>query len=137
VEVPIHLALSLVRLAGRTICSPSGMQFLQLLGGRFRQMTVLMPVDRQAGDWEMNFRKYCSEARMQQFVNPELCLDAALDEFSVPIEGTDDELKRIAVAIADESSGDSACLTRVGGNGRSYVEEHRDWLSGLIQRVGV
>lgn len=135
VEVPIHLALSLVRLAGRTICSPNGIQFLQLLGGGFRQMTAVMPMDRQHGDWEMNFRKHCSEARMQQFVNPELCLDAPFAEFSVPFDGTDDELRRFAVAIADESFADANCLKRAGSNGRSYLDEHRDWLSTLVSPV--
>jgi hypothetical protein len=135
VEVPIHLALPLVRLAGRTICSPNGMQFLQLLGGRFRQMTVAMPMDRQLGDWEMNARLYCAVARMQQFVNPELCLDAPMAEFAVPYDGTDEELTRIAIAIADESFEDPSCLQRTCSNGRSYVDQHRDWLSALVQPV--
>jgi len=133
VEVPIHLALSLVRLAGRTICSAHGMQFLQLLGGRFKQMTVAMPIARQFGDWEMNIRKQSSTTFMAQFMYPELCLDLPFAEFSVPFDGTDEELKQIAVAIADESFGDASCLKRAGSNGQPYLDEHRDWMTGLVQ----
>jgi hypothetical protein len=135
VEVPIHLALSLVQLAGRTICSAHGMQYLQLLGGKFRQMTVAMPIGRQFGDWEMNYRKQYSTSLMAQYMYPELCLDLPFAEFSVPFDGTEDELKRVAVAIADESFDDSNCLQRAGSNGRSYLDEHRDWMSGLVEPV--
>jgi hypothetical protein len=137
IEVPLHLALSLVRLAGRTICSSNGLQCLKLLGGRFRQMTVVMPMNRRVDDWERNSRKYCSEGHMHEYVSPELCLDAPFAEFAVPMEGNDQELKRVALAVADESFLDSACVKRAGTNGQSYLDEHRDWLSRLIQPLVV
>jgi hypothetical protein len=132
VEVPIHLALPLVRLAGRTISTPNGMQFLQLLGGGFRQMTVVMPMNQQTNDWDLNSRKHCPESLMQQFVNPELCLGAPFAEFSVPFDGAEEEIKRIAVAIADEAFTDPRCLRRSGSNGQSYLDEHRGWLGTLV-----
>jgi hypothetical protein len=135
IEVPIHLALPLVRLAGRTICSANGIQFLQLLGGAFKQMSVTVTMDSQRGDWELNLRKHCSEARFAQYMYPELCLDAPFAEFSVPFDGTPDELRRVAVAIADESTKDSSCVARAGTNGQLYLDEHRDWLKGLVAPV--
>ena len=133
VDVPIHLALSLVSLAGRTICSAHGMQFMQLLGGRFRQMTVAMPIGRQFGDWHMNERRQYSTTFMAQYMYPEMCLDLPFAEFSVPFDGSNEELERVAVAIADESFDDPSCLKRTDNNGRPYLEEHRDWLSPLAQ----
>ncbi len=135
VEVPVHLALSLVRLAGRTICSSHGMQFLQLLGGRFRQMTVTMPIGSQLGDINLNSRKYFYKCAFMQFAAPELCLDAPFAEFLVPFDGAENELERVAHAIADESFNDDNCWKRAGGTGKFYLEEHRDWLSGLIQPI--
>jgi hypothetical protein len=133
VEVPIHLALSLVQLAGRTICSAHGMQFLQLLGGKFRQMTVAMPIGRQFGDWRMNERRQYSTTFMAQYMYPELCVDLPFAEFSVPFDGSPEELKRVAVAIADESFDDPSCLKRAGSSGQMYLDEHRDWMSALVQ----
>jgi len=133
VEVPLHLALPLVRLAGRTICAAHGMQFLQLLGGRFAQMSVTMPIARDFGDFEMNGRTHSSTAYMAQFLYPELCLDLPFAEFSVPFDGNEDELKRIAVTIANLAFDDPSCLKRAGSNGQAYLDEHRDWMSALIQ----
>jgi len=135
VEVPIHLGLSLVRLAGRTICSSHGMHFLLLLGGRFRQMTVTMPVGSHSDDTNVTSRKFHFTNLMSQFMMPEFCLDAPLAEFAVPFDGTEKELERLALAIADQTFSDDSCLKRAGSTGQLYLEEHRDWLSGLIQPI--
>lgn len=135
VDVPLHLALPLVQWAGRTICAAHGMQFLQLLGGKFGQMTVAMPIHGQGWELQMNLRRQNSTCMMAQFQYPELCLDMPFAEFSVPFDGTDDELARVAIAIADQSLGDSNCVKRAGSGGRLYLDEHRDWLSGLIEPI--
>jgi hypothetical protein len=70
-----------------------------------------------------------------QFAAPELCLDAPFAEFLVPFDGAENELERVAHAIADESFNDDNCWKRAGGTGKFYLEEHRDWLSGLIQPI--
>jgi hypothetical protein len=137
IEVPMHLSLSLVRYAGRTISGAHGMQFLQFLGGRFRQMTVAMPIAKQFTDFAMNARVYHPSAFMAQFMYPELCFDIPFAEFSVPYDGSDEDLKKAAIAIADESFDSPNCYKRPGSGGRSYLDEHADWLSELIQPLPI
>jgi hypothetical protein len=137
IELPMHLSLSLVRHAGRTISGAHGMQFLQFLGGRFKQMTVAMPIAKQFTDFSMNSRVYHPSAFMAQFMYPELCLGLPFAEFSVPFDGSDEDLKSAAVAIADESFDDAGCYKRPGSGTQPYLEEHAGWLSELIQPLPI
>jgi hypothetical protein len=136
IEIPVHLAPSLVSLAGRSISGVHGMQYLLLLGGKFRQMSVAIPVDSNFGDFQMNGREYNATAYMAQFMYPELCLDLPLAEFVVPFDGPEDELKRLAVAIANESFDDPNCFKRMASHGQLYTDENADWLSALVQPAG-
>jgi hypothetical protein len=134
VEIPVHLSLPLVSLAGRTISGSNGMQFLQMLGGQFENMTVLFPVDSDFGDYEMNGRIYSPTSPISQIMCPELCVGISFTEYAVPHDGSAGELQKIAVAAADLSEDDPHRFTRLSGN-RPYIEENADWLSTLIEPV--
>jgi hypothetical protein len=133
IDVPVHLGLPLVNLAGRTISGAHGMQYLQLLGGRFKQMTVTLPVHANFDDFNLNGRMYSPTAGLAQFMCPELCLGKPYSEFIVPFDAPDEELKRIAVAIADESFDDPNCFKRMASGGQLYTVENADWLAPLVQ----
>lgn len=132
INVDMHQALSLVRYAGRTISGAHGMQFLQLMGGQYAQMTVTMPIAKAFTDLQLNGRQYHSTAFMAQYMYPELLVNTPFAEFNVPFDGTEDELKRIAVAIADESFNDPSRVNRVERDGSSFLDAHRDWLQTLV-----
>ena len=137
IEIPLHLALPLLHLAGRTICGPHGLQFLQLLGGRFGQMTVAVPIDHEFGEIKNEYTSVHPRMYMTQFMCPEVCIGLPFAEFWVPFDGAETEIKRVALAMADASFDDPNCLKRIEGNGRPYLDEHKDWLSSLIQPVGL
>lgn len=133
IEVHIHQALPLVSYAGRTICSASGIQFLLLLGGRFAQMTVPMPLTKNTyADHHQNGRHYHSTAFMAQYMYPELPCDMPFAEFSVPFDGTEEDLRELAIAIADDVFDHPNCVQRMGPTGRRYLEEQGDWLRKLV-----
>lgn len=131
IEVQVHQALSLVNYAGRTVCSVTGMQLLQLMGGRFKQMSVVMPIAK-AGDFYMNQRQYHSTVFMAQYMYPELLCDVPFAEFSVPYDGTEQELREIAIAVADDAFNHPSCAKRMGSNKRTYLEEQGSWLRQLV-----
>jgi hypothetical protein len=130
IEVPVHLAPSLVSLAGRSISGAHGLQLLIMLGAKFRQMSVAMPVDRAMGDFKMNGRDYHSSAYMAQFMYPELCVDVPFAEFLVPYDESDAQLERLGRTIADESFDDPYCFKRMA-SGQPYIEQNEDWLRNL------
>lgn len=132
IEVHIHQAISLVNYAGRTISSASGIQCLLLLGGRFAQMNVTMPLPKIPTDHYQNERYYHSTAFMAQYMFPELPFNMPFAEFSVPFDGTEQELKDVAVAIADDVFDHPSCVKRMGSNGQTFLEEHSGWLRQLI-----
>jgi hypothetical protein len=134
IEVPVHLGPSLVSLAGRSISGAHGMQFLMLLGGRFRQMSVALPVDSNFGDFSMNGRTYNSTTYIAQYMYPELCLDLPFAEFMVPHDGSDEQLRQLATAIADESFDHPNCFKRMAG-GQPYLAQNADWLGALTNSV--
>jgi hypothetical protein len=133
IEVSIEHALPLVRYAGRMISGAHGMQFLQLLGGQFGQMTVAMPISSNRGNLNMSERSYHWSTFLAQNMYPEMVRNLPFAEFSVPFDGPAEELKRVAVAIADESFDDPRCLKRLGTQGQPFTEEHSDWLDQLIE----
>ncbi|PLZ01911.1 hypothetical protein CY652_12800 [Burkholderia sp. WAC0059] len=132
IEVPMHLALPLVTIAGRTITSSTGLQFLMLLGGQFRQMTVVVPMQGNFDDYSMNYRTYMAMSPFAQYTLPEMCLNMPLSEFAVPIDGSEKDFTRIGMAIANNDRADINCVKRVGLDGRLYVEENESWLKELI-----
>ncbi|WP_019939045.1 hypothetical protein [Bordetella sp. FB-8] len=132
IEVYMHQALSLVNYAGRTICSVNGMQFLQLLGGRFAQMSVAMPLTKTGANHHQNGRQYHSTGFMNQYMCPELLCDVTFSEFSVPFDGTDQELSEVAMAIADDNFDHPNCMKRMGESGQIYIEEQNSWLRKLV-----
>jgi hypothetical protein len=135
IDVPVHLALPLVSFAGRTISGPNGMQFLQMLGGRFEHMTVLAPVGCNYNDYEMNLRLYPAHATLAQYMYPEMCLDVPFSEYTVSPNNSEEEFKRVASAIADESQDDPCYVRRPGMSGQRYTDENRSWLQALIEKV--
>jgi hypothetical protein len=135
IEVSMEHALPLVKHAGRVVSSANGMQFLQLLGGQFAQMTVAMPISSDYGDLHMNLRTYDWTAFLAQFMYPEMVLNMPFAEFHVPHDGPDEELKRVAVAMADDKFDDPRCLWRQGGNGQKFIDEQAEWLQDLIEPV--
>jgi hypothetical protein len=137
IEIPMHLSLPLVSLAGRTISGPNGMQFLQMLGGRFDQMTVLAPGTVNLDDYEMNSRTYSYPATLAQFMYPEMCIDMPFSEYKVPYDGSEAELQRIATAIADQSPDDPSRFRRLGSGGGLFTDEHADWLAPLIEPITI
>ncbi|HWZ47454.1 MAG TPA: hypothetical protein VNX00_04450 [Herbaspirillum sp.] len=136
IEIPVHLSLPLVSIAGRTISGSNGMQFLQMLGGRFENMTVMFPVSSQFGDFEMNGRIYSPTNPISQYMCPELCVDVSFAEYAVPHDGAEAELIQIATAVADLSENDPYCFCRMVGNG-SYIDENADWLRPLVEPLAV
>ena len=131
IDVQMHQALSLVNYAGRTVSSATGMQQLLLMGGRFKQMTVTMPISRTAA-FEMNQRSYPSTSFMAQYIYPEFLPGVPFAEFSVPYDGTEQELKELAIAIADDAFDHPSCIKRKGSNGRTFLEEQDGWLRQLM-----
>jgi hypothetical protein len=132
IEVPVHLALPLVKIAGRTISSANGLQFLQLLGGEFEQMTALFRLHGNGDDFEMNSRIYSAVSPIHQFIAPELCLDTPFSEYAMPINGTEEDYTRIALAVANDDQTDRNCFKRGAENGMLYTEANREWLSELV-----
>jgi hypothetical protein len=142
IEIPVHLALPLVSFAGRTISGPNGMQFLTMLGGRFEQMTVMAPVTGNRGDYQQNERTYHVSSMLAQYMCPEMCVGIPFAEYFVPHDASDEELKRHAIAVADQAVADQATadpgyIRRLGPDGRPFIEEQHDWLKTLIEPIAV
>lgn len=133
IDIQMHQALSFVHYAGRTISSANGMQLLLLMGGRFSQMTVAMPIAKAFTDLHMNGRRYHSTAFMAQYMYPELLCDVPFAEFNVPFDGSDPELRETAIAIADDAFNHPSCVKRMGTNGLTYIEEQHSWLRELVE----
>jgi hypothetical protein len=133
IDIPIHLALPLVSFAGRSISGPNGMQFLTLLGGRFKQMTVMAPVTSNLNDFESNLRTYSVHHTLAQYMQPEMCAGVPFAEYLVPHDVSDDKLMGYAAAVADSATGEYGPERRLGSNGRLFVDEHGDWLKALIR----
>jgi hypothetical protein len=136
IKIPLHLLLPMGRMAGRIIdAGASGTQFLQLLGGGFRQMTSVMPIATDFSDFKKGDRDCSPTDYMAQFMYPELCLNRPFEEFLVPFDAPDAELQRLAMAIADEAFDEPNCFRRMGDNGGPYGEENKEWLGALIAPV--
>jgi hypothetical protein len=135
IEIPVHLALPLVSFAGRTVSVPNGMQFLTQLGGRFEQMTVIGPTTMDNADYMQNSRLYSVTVMLAQYMFPEMCVDVDYEEYLVPRDASEDELKRYAKAVAHGLMDDPSHVRRPGSDGKLFVEEHGDWLRSLIQPV--
>lgn len=133
IEIQMHQALSLVQYAGRTISSANGMQLLLLMGGKFSQMTVAMPIAKAFTDLHMNGRQYHSTAFMAQYMYPELLCNVPFAEFNVPFDGTEQELIEAATAVADDAFSHPSCVKRMGANGLTYIEEQNSWLRELVE----
>lgn len=133
INFPLRLELPLTKLAGRIIGTVHGMHYMHLLGGDFRQMTLLMPIASDFRDLEVRGRKSSPTDYMSQFMYPELCLGRPFTEFAVPYDGSDAELGSLAVAIANESFDDPGCFKRMASHGQLFTDENADWLSKLIQ----
>jgi hypothetical protein len=101
------------------------------MGGRFKQMTVTMPISKTV-EFRMNQRPYDSTAFMAQYIYPEFLTSVPFAEFSVPYDGTEQELKEIAIAVADDAFDHPSSVKRMGSNGRTYLEEQDGWLRQLI-----
>lgn len=130
-EVPLHLALPLVTIAGRTITSSTGLQFLMLLGGQFSQMTVVAPIQSNFDDFSMNQRTYMPMSAFAQFVFPELCVDVPVSEFAVPVVGSEEAQIRAGIAIADNDQASIHYVRRMH-NGIPYIQANDSWLRELI-----
>lgn len=133
IEVPVHLAAPLVRLAGRTVTGPNGMQFLLMLGGQFTQMTVMTPVTRDRADYQQNERTYNVTSMLAQYMYPEMCLDVPFEEYWVPHDVSDPEMQKHAVAVAETSVGGPPHVSRPGAGGRRFIDEERGWLQDLVE----
>lgn len=133
IDVPRHLAIPLVDYTGRTVCSTNGMQFSIMLGARFKQMNVVMPISKNFTVHMQNGRPYDQTGFMAQYMYPELVCDVPFEEFSVPHDGTDQELIDVAIAIADDAFDHPNCVKRLGESGRPYIEEQGGWLRELIE----
>lgn len=131
IDVQMHQGLSLVNYAGRIVSSATGMQLLVLMGGRFKQMTVTMPISKSV-EFRMNQRQYHSTFFMAQYIYPEFLPGLPFAEFSVPYDGTEQELKDVAIAVADDAFNHPNCVKRMGSNGRTYLEEQDSWLRQLM-----
>jgi hypothetical protein len=136
IEVPLHLGLSLVSIAGRMISAPHGFQYLQLMGGNFDNLTSISPVSTDLRDFELNGRTYSTKWGLHAYMCPELCAnlpDRSYAEFMAPFDGSEEELRQVAIAVADLDLHHPKVCRRLGPTGRPFNEENIDWLTPLIE----
>jgi hypothetical protein len=133
IDVPIHLGISLGRIAGRVISSPNGFQFFQMLGGQFNNMTILAPVGKDMGDLIINHHPYPPTFLFAEYSHPELCSDISYSEFMMPFEKDQEtRIKEIAIAAADLNTMHAACVRRGKEGTCSFTEKHQGWQKSLI-----
>jgi len=133
IEIPVHLALPLVSIAGRTISGSNGMQHLTMLGGRFQQMTVMIPASGIQDDFQLNLRTCTVTTMLIQYMCPEMCVDVPFAAYLVPQEAPDEVLMQHAIAVADLATDGPGYVQRLGSGGGKFVDEQRGWLKALIQ----
>ncbi|EIJ48582.1 hypothetical protein GWL_06160 [Herbaspirillum sp. GW103] len=136
IEVPIHLAMSLARIAGRIITPPNGLHFLQMLGGQVGNITVVAPMNDVNADFVINQRHYANTFMFAEYTNPELLVDVPYAEFVLPYDASQEaKIKEIAVAVADYDLDHPAHFRRNGAGRPAFVEENRAWLAPLIDPI--
>lgn len=136
IEVPIHLAMSLARIAGRIIMPPNGMHFLQMMGGQVPNLTVVVPANDPTSDFILNRRPYSTTLRFAEYTNPELLLDIPYAEFVIPHDPEQEtKIKECAIAVADYDLDHPSRYLRNGRGRPTFVEENRDWIGTLITPV--
>lgn len=139
VDLPIDMVIPFIQLAGRVISGGNGMCFLIMLAMlKTFKMTQLLPVSREVGSGHSSLGYRAPEpARGDalisafQYLSPELCVDAPLNEFLLPYDAPDDELVRLARVVAEQDTDDPSCIKRLEASGRRYIDEHADWLRPL------
>lgn len=136
IEVPIHLAMSLARIAGRVITPPNGLLVLQMLGGQVPNLTVVVPANDPTEDFVLNQRKYATMFRFSEYTIPEMVLDIPYAEFVIPHDPSQEaKIKECAIAVADCDLDHPSRYLRNGHGRTTFVEENREWLAPLIDPV--
>ncbi|MDY7577037.1 hypothetical protein RGU70_01685 [Herbaspirillum sp. RTI4] len=135
IEVSMEMALPLVSLAGGSVCTGHGMQFLITLGGQFQRMTSFFPLTGNSKDYEQDGHLYASTMTQSQLMAPEMYLNIPYMEYGISTEASDEEIERIAIAAADQSALDPNCYRHFSAPGVLYVDAHADWLSKLIEPI--
>lgn len=138
VDLPLHIGLSFISFAGRVIIGANGMQVLISTHGLLdTQLTILLTVPQDhskenhfSQGYSYNYKNIVSQS--VQYAAPELIRRAVTNEFIVPCNVSDMELKRRAVVIADLDLDDFSHFVRCESkDGTPYVDEHADWLNEL------
>jgi hypothetical protein len=140
VDLPIHLGIPFAHFAGRVITGGNGMATLMMLAGlRTFKMTQVFPMSKNleerhssAGERAPYPVKGAEVMVAWEYVAPELCVDAPINQFMLAMEDAPEEWIRLGGVVADQDINDPACVRRLESNGKPFVEEHKDWLLQLI-----
>ena len=146
VNLPIEYVIPFCRLAGHVVIGNNGMSMLIMMTA-FKNFKVTQVISYSPLTQIGHSSRGCQSpthpekgnemAGTYQYGVPELCIDANFAEYLIPFDGTEIELERLAHIVSEGQTTDLSYVKRPGAKSDSYLEEHVDWLSDLVDRSTV
>lgn len=143
VNLPIEYVIPFCRLSGHVVIGNNGMSMLIMMTAfknfKITQLISYSPTT-QVGHSSRGFQspthpeKGNEMAGTYQYGVPELCIDTDFAEYLIPFDGTESELEEIAHLVANGEATNPHHVKRPGSKTDSYLEEHSDWLSELVEK---
>lgn len=144
VDLPVHLAMIFMNLAGRVISGGNGMLYFTMIAGfesfKVTHLVGISSKEDAENHSSLGYTQGYNATRQEllvgsalQYASPELCLRTLFDEYMLPYdEESPEELRRLAVVVVDQNTNDPSCIKRYESNGKLFIEEHIDWLKELV-----